>query len=150
MGMNAVYRGPQDCPAVLPVFPLPGALLLPRGQMPLNIFEPRYLAMVDDVLRGERVEVAGWAIAEDDGISVALDTQLDDELALEGRVLDLIHRLNGMRKDAGLELTDRIVVTLPAGDADLVDRHAEWIKGEVLAVSLEAAGSSAEPEITKA
>jgi hypothetical protein len=36
---------------VIPVFPLPGALLLPRGQMPLNIFEPRYLAMVDDALR---------------------------------------------------------------------------------------------------
>ena len=33
------------------MFPLPGALLLPRGQMPLNIFEPRYLAMVDDALR---------------------------------------------------------------------------------------------------
>jgi Lon protease-like protein len=55
MAMNAVYRGPQDCPAVIPVFPLPGALLLPRGQMPLNIFEPRYIAMVDDALRGERV-----------------------------------------------------------------------------------------------
>jgi uncharacterized protein len=36
---------------VIPVFPLPGALLLPRGQMPLNIFEPRYLAMIDDSLR---------------------------------------------------------------------------------------------------
>src|SRR3712207_622598 len=55
MGMNAVYRGPADCPDVIPVFPLPGALLLPRGQMPLNIFEPRYLAMVDDALKGERV-----------------------------------------------------------------------------------------------
>ena len=48
MGMNVVYRGPQDLADVIPVFPLPGALLLPRGQMPLNIFEPRYLAMVDD------------------------------------------------------------------------------------------------------
>jgi Lon protease-like protein len=36
---------------VIPVFPLPGALLLPRGQMPLNIFEPRYVAMIDDALR---------------------------------------------------------------------------------------------------
>jgi Lon protease-like protein len=55
MGMNSVYRGPQDCPAVIPMFPLPGALLLPRGQMPLNIFEPRYLAMVDDALRTDRM-----------------------------------------------------------------------------------------------
>jgi Lon protease-like protein len=51
MPMNAEYRRPIDLPEVIPVFPLPGALLLPRGQMPLNIFEPRYLAMVDDALR---------------------------------------------------------------------------------------------------
>jgi uncharacterized protein len=51
MPMNAVYRGPADLPETIPVFPLPGALLLPRGQMPLNIFEPRYLEMVDDSLR---------------------------------------------------------------------------------------------------
>jgi Lon protease-like protein len=52
MPMNAVYKGPEDLPGVIAVFPLPGALLLPRGQMPLNIFEPRYLAMIDDALRG--------------------------------------------------------------------------------------------------
>src|SRR5512141_1167890 len=51
MPTNAEYRGPGDLPEVIPVFPLPGALLLPRGQMPLNIFEPRYLAMIDDCLR---------------------------------------------------------------------------------------------------
>ncbi len=51
MPMNAEYRGPADLPATIPVFPLPGALLLPRGQMPLNIFEPRYLEMIDDALR---------------------------------------------------------------------------------------------------
>jgi uncharacterized protein len=50
MPMNAVYRGPADLPQIIPVFPLPGALLLPRGQMPLNIFEPRYLAMIDDAM----------------------------------------------------------------------------------------------------
>ena len=53
--MNVVYRGPQDLADVIPVFPLPGALLLPRGQMPLNIFEPRYLAMVDEALRTNRL-----------------------------------------------------------------------------------------------
>ncbi len=51
MPINTDYRGPGDLPEVIPVFPLPGALLLPRGQMPLNIFEPRYLAMVDDAFR---------------------------------------------------------------------------------------------------
>ena len=50
MPMNVVYRGASDLPGIIPIFPLSGALLLPRGQMPLNIFEPRYLEMVDDAL----------------------------------------------------------------------------------------------------
>jgi Lon protease-like protein len=40
----------EDLPGEFPVFPLPGALLLPRGKLPLNIFEPRYLAMIEDSL----------------------------------------------------------------------------------------------------
>src|ERR1700733_10220471 len=51
MPINAIYKAPSDLPEIIPVFPLPGALLLPRGQMPLNIFEPRYLALIDDALR---------------------------------------------------------------------------------------------------
>ena len=54
MPINADYSGPADLPEIIPVFPLSGALLLPRGQMPLNIFEPRYLEMVDDALRDGR------------------------------------------------------------------------------------------------
>jgi len=50
MPMNEIYKGPDDLAGVIPIFPLPGALLLPRGQMPLNIFEPRYIAMVDAAL----------------------------------------------------------------------------------------------------
>jgi uncharacterized protein len=42
-----------DLPGVIPIFPLPGALLLPRARLPLNIFEPRYLAMLDDTLKTE-------------------------------------------------------------------------------------------------
>ena len=45
----------KDLPQIIPVFPLPGALLLPRGRLPLQIFEPRYIAMVDDALRTNRV-----------------------------------------------------------------------------------------------
>ena len=43
---------PADLPGILPVFPLQGALLLPSGQLPLNIFEPRYRAMVEDAMGG--------------------------------------------------------------------------------------------------
>ncbi|MFD1343903.1 LON peptidase substrate-binding domain-containing protein [Litorisediminicola beolgyonensis] len=42
---------PTDLPDVIPVFPLPGALLLPRSRLPLHLFEPRYLAMLDDALK---------------------------------------------------------------------------------------------------
>ncbi|HLY44686.1 MAG TPA: LON peptidase substrate-binding domain-containing protein [Stellaceae bacterium] len=48
-------REPIVLPQVLPIFPLTGVLLLPRGRLPLNIFEPRYLAMTSDALGGERL-----------------------------------------------------------------------------------------------
>ena len=46
---------PEEVAPEFPVFPLTGALLLPRAKLPLNIFEPRYLAMVEDALAGGRV-----------------------------------------------------------------------------------------------
>jgi len=49
------YLSLEDLPATLPVFPLTGAVLLPRGELPLNIFEPRYLAMIDAALSGDRL-----------------------------------------------------------------------------------------------
>jgi Lon protease-like protein len=55
MSINEPYDGPDDLPEVIPIFPLNGALLLPRGQLPLNIFEPRYLAMLDDALKSHRI-----------------------------------------------------------------------------------------------
>ena len=53
-----------------------------------------------------------------------------------------------MRKDAGLELTDRISLTIPAADRDLLE-HVDWIKAETLAVAVDANGGG-EPEITRA
>ena len=55
MGFFERYRNPADLPRRLPVFPLSGALLLPRADLPLNIFEPRYLEMVTDALAGDRL-----------------------------------------------------------------------------------------------
>jgi len=89
----------------------------------------------DDVLV-ERTEKVGWAVASTDGVSVALDTALDDGLRREGRVYDAIHHVNTMRKEAGLELTDRIRLILPADDEDLL-AHADWLATETLAVSVD-------------
>jgi uncharacterized protein len=49
------YRGPADLPQRIPFFPLRRAILLPRAGLPLNVFEPRYLAMLEDVMSGQRV-----------------------------------------------------------------------------------------------
>jgi isoleucyl-tRNA synthetase len=95
----------------------------------------------DEVLV-ERAGKEGWAVAAEDGVTVALDTQLDEELVRERRVYELIRRVNTLRKDSGLAISDRIALTLPASDADLLD-HAEWIKSETLAVSLDTGGGDA-------
>ena len=98
----------------------------------------------------ERGGREGFAVASADGLTVALDTRLDDELRLEGRVYDLIRQVNSLRKEAGLELTDRIVLTLPAAQSELVERHGDWIKREVLATEIRLDGSSSEPQIAPA
>jgi uncharacterized protein len=53
--MSWIYNTLDDLPSIIDVFPLSGVLLLPRGQLPLNVFEPRYLALVDSVLSGTRL-----------------------------------------------------------------------------------------------
>jgi isoleucyl-tRNA synthetase len=93
----------------------------------------------DEVLV-ERRGKEGFAVASADSVTVALDTQLDDELLREGRVYDLIHEVNTLRKEAGLELTDRIRLALPEGSADLLT-HSDWIARETLAISAEADGT---------
>ncbi len=54
-GITDRYRKPEDLPAAIPLFALWNVILLPRSTLPLNIFEPRYLAMVSDTLAGERI-----------------------------------------------------------------------------------------------
>ncbi len=78
----------------------------------------------------------GSAVASADGVTVALELALDDELLLEGRVYDLIHQVNALRRSEGLAISDRIVLTLPQSDAELVESHGDWVKNEVLAVEI--------------
>ena len=86
----------------------------------------------DEVLV-ERRGKEGWAVAGEDGLTVALDLALDAELELEGRARDVIREVNTMRKDASYELTDRIVLTLPRE----LEPHADWIARETLAERVE-------------
>jgi len=82
----------------------------------------------------ERVGIEGWAVAAEDGVTVALDTQLDDELRLEARLNDLIRDVQVLRKESGLEITDRIRLWIP--DEELL-QFADRIAEETLAVSVE-------------
>jgi Lon protease-like protein len=70
----------DELPQVLPVFPLPGALLLPRGKLPLNIFEPRYLAMIRDAMASSQMigMIQPRGIAEEDGHPIPDDASLYD------------------------------------------------------------------------
>jgi isoleucyl-tRNA synthetase len=100
-----------------------------RFQVDRHVLEP------DEVLV-ERVGREGWAVASEDGVTVALDTALDDELLLEARLLDRVHEVNVLRKETGLEITDRIRLWIP--DGDLLDRYSDRLASETLAVSIEA------------
>ena len=95
----------------------------------------------EDVLSANRVAVdPDWIVAEEGEISVALDTKLDADLLLEGRAFDLVRTVNQLRKDEGLELTDRIVLTVPDSEAEVVSRHREYLEQEVLATEVRVAG----------
>ncbi|HWB22050.1 MAG TPA: class I tRNA ligase family protein, partial [Gaiellaceae bacterium] len=82
----------------------------------------------------ERVGLDGWAVASEDGLTIALDTTLDDELLLEARLLDLIRAIQVLRKDSGLEVTDRIRLWIPVEE---LYQFASQIAAETLAVSVE-------------
>jgi isoleucyl-tRNA synthetase len=99
-----------------------------RFQVDGHVLEP------DEVLV-ERVGREGWAVASEDGVTVALDTALDDELLLEARLLDRVHEVNVLRKETGLEITDRIKLWIP--DGELLDRYSDRLAAETLAVSVE-------------
>lgn len=73
---NARYLTAKDLPDTAPVFPLTGGVLLPHGQLPLNIFEPRYLAMIDHAIAGNRLIVMAQPAHHDETLAVKADTPL--------------------------------------------------------------------------
>jgi isoleucyl-tRNA synthetase len=81
---------------------------------------------------------AGHEIADDGDLLVALDTAVDEELAAEGLAREVAHRLQNLRKSAGLEVSDRIEVsvTAPADHAARLASHQAWLGEETLAVSV--------------
>ena len=98
-----------------------------RFQVDGHVLEPNEVLV-------ERVGREGWAVASEGGVTVALDTALDAELLLEARLLDRVHEVNVLRKETGLEITDRIKLWVP--DQDLLDRYSERLAAETLATAV--------------
>jgi isoleucyl-tRNA synthetase len=87
----------------------------------------------------EYVAREGWSVAQDGDYVVGIDVRVDEELQLEGKALDVIHSIQRLRKDAGLEITDRIEIRWDADDGleDVFAAHGERIARETLAVKIE-------------
>ncbi len=110
------------------------------GSLELEIEGKRYMITLEDVVIS-REDIEGWLVAADDahGVMVALDTEITPELEMLGLARELVSRVQALRKDSGLEITDRIV--LQVGGSEKVERaietNSEYIRQETLAVSLD-------------
>ena len=86
----------------------------------------------------EALQTAGYVSDSNNGVTVVLDTNLDDELIEEGFVRELISKIQNMRKDAGFEVMDHIIVYEEGNDkiTEILERNTDLIKSEVLAVDI--------------
>ncbi|MBO5427245.1 MAG: class I tRNA ligase family protein, partial [Prevotella sp.] len=84
-------------------------------------------------------DIPGWLVSNEGNLTVALEVELTEELLNEGIARELINRIQNMRKDSGLEITDRINVTVSPSErvANAVNEYSEYIKSQVLADSIE-------------
>ncbi|MCD8296453.1 MAG: DUF5915 domain-containing protein, partial [Prevotella sp.] len=80
-------------------------------------------------------DIPGWLVANEGNLTVALEVELNDELRNEGMARELINRIQNLRKDCGLEITDRINVTVQPNEqlTAAINVFADYIKGQVLA-----------------
>lgn len=81
---------------------------------------------------------AGHAVGRDAGLVVALDTRVTPELEAEGLARELVRKVNELRRDAGLEISDRIALRYAGSLAGAIERHRELVESETLAVSVSA------------
>lgn len=104
------------------------------GELRLNVDGQDVTVLVDDVeIINE--DIPGWLVANDGNLTVALEVELNDELRNEGMARELINRIQNLRKECGLEITDRVNVTIsPSENINVaINAFADYIKGQVLA-----------------
>jgi isoleucyl-tRNA synthetase len=114
-----------------------------RTKLGINVDGQEHELRPEDVTLVMR-PLDGYQVEAEAGRAVALALELDDELRREGLAREIVHAVQGARKDAGLEVTDRISLLL-GGDVELLDAaraHEPYVTGETLATSVEYAGSN--------
>lgn len=84
-------------------------------------------------------DIPGWLVTNEGNLTVALEVELNDELRNEGMARELINRVQNMRKESGLEITDRINIAISPNESieNAVNGFADYIKGQVLADNIE-------------
>jgi len=94
----------------------------------------------EDDLEIQSQGIEGWLVAQGGGVTVALDTQITEELLAEGLARESVKRIQNLRKDAGFDVTDRVEITFKGTDriTDAVHEWADWIRNETLALELDA------------
>ena len=109
------------------------------------------IAEQEVILEKEDVEIInedipGWLVANEGNVTVALEVELTEELLQEGLARELINRIQNMRKDNGLEITDRIDIVIAEHDKmhAAIDHYGEYIKGQVLADNITIAANDGE------
>ncbi|HMT05354.1 MAG TPA: isoleucine--tRNA ligase [Solirubrobacterales bacterium] len=115
------------------------------GEIGISIDGRDHSLTTDDLLLSME-PLEGYQVEAESGHAVALALDLDDDLIREGLAREIVHAVQNARKDAGLDITDRISLSL-SGDQDLLDAasaHEGYVTGEVLARSIELGGDTAE------
>ena len=107
------------------------------GEYTFTINEQAIVVSTDDVTIFSE-DIPGWSVANDGNITIALDITLTDELISEGIARELVNRIQNLRKSSGLEITDRINLSLSASDSinQAIAEHKAYISSQVLANNL--------------
>ena len=121
---------------------------LEGGSTLINVAGKAYKLTPEDVIIVAE-NLPGWSVASDGTLTVALDITITPELRLEGQARDIVRSVQNLRKDTGLEITDRIRLTLPESTRKAAEAYAAYICGQVLAVELNF-GPNETPVIQKA
>lgn len=108
-----------------------------EGSLALEINNEKFTLEANDVIISTK-DVPGWLVASEQGVTVALDIQMNENLRLEGMARELVNRLQNMRKDFGFDVTDTIVVTLKESEElkAILNENKAYIQGEILATTI--------------